>query len=195
MIDPLFVYKLFVRVARSGSFSNAGRELGLSQSTVSRTIAALEEEMGVQLLTRSTRAVVLTEAGADYLARIEPLLTGFEEAGQAARGQNQLQGTLRIGLPASIAIREVIPLLEKFMARHAKLRIDLIMEDFRQDLLRERVDVALRFGHLPDSSAVARKVGTNHRILVASPAYLSQAGWPATPPELANHTVIIGPPG
>src|ERR1700759_2253921 len=103
MTDQLFAFKLFVRVARSGSFSKAGRELGLSQPSVSRTIAGLEAEIGGPLLIRNTRAVVLTEAGADYLARVEPLLQGFEEAQQIARGTTELHGVLRIGSGVGIS--------------------------------------------------------------------------------------------
>src|SRR6202012_1066608 len=136
-----------------------------------------------------------TEAGEDYLARIEPLLHGFDEAQQLARGTTELHGTLRMGVPASIAIREVIPRLPEFMTRHPALRIDLLMEDHRQDLLKEGVDVALRFGELADSSAVAKKIGITHRMLAAAPAYLERAGCPATPTDLPKHTVIIGPPG
>jgi DNA-binding transcriptional LysR family regulator len=130
----------------------------------------------------------------DYLARIEPLLHGFEEAQHAARGTTELHGVLRIGVPTSIAIREVIPCLPGFMTRNPALRVDLLMEDHRQDLLKEGVDVALRFGDLADSSAVAKKIGTNHRVLAAAPAYLERAGCPAGPTDLPRHTVIIGPP-
>src|ERR1700729_3218086 len=98
MNDRLFALRLFTRVARVGSFSAAGRELGLSQPSASRILAVLEREIGVALLTRTTRAVTLTEAGADYLARIEPILAALEEADYAARGTGELRGTLRVGL-------------------------------------------------------------------------------------------------
>jgi DNA-binding transcriptional LysR family regulator len=195
MSDLLAALRLFVRVARSGSFSRAGRELGISQPSASRIIAALEREVGAPLLTRTTRAVVLTEAGSEYLTRVEPLLSALEEANQAARGTEELRGLLRLALPTSIAVREIIPRLPRFLHRHPALRIDMLLDDRRQDLVREGVDVALRFGELADSSATARPIGINPRLLVASPEYLRRAGTPTAPAELANHALIIGPPG
>ena len=115
MNDRMAALRLFVRVARTGSFSRAGRELGVSQPSTSRIIAALERDVGTALLTRTTRAVVLTEAGSEYLARIEPILDALEEANQAARGTREVRGVLRVGLPTSIAIREVIPRLRGFL--------------------------------------------------------------------------------
>jgi len=195
MSDLLAPLRLFVRVARTGSFSRAGRELAVSQPSASRIIAALEREVGAPLFTRTTRAVVLTEAGSEYLARVEPLLDALDEANQAARGTGELRGVLRMALPTSIAAREIIPRLPRFLSRHPALQMDLRLDDARQDLVREGVDVALRFGELPDSSSTARLIGTNQRLLAASPAYLRRAGKPASPAELTNHALIIGPPG
>jgi len=191
--DSLSTLKLFVRVARTGSISEAGRETGLSQPSASRAIAALEKDVGVSLLTRSTRAVVLTEAGADYLLRIEPLLAALEEANRAARGTDELRGTLRVALPPSLAIRAVLPRLQVFLDRHPALRIDMSMDDRRQDILRDGIDVALRLGALPDSAATARYMGSSERLLAAAPAYLQRAGTPAAPGDLAVHQIIVGP--
>lgn len=193
MSDRLFALRLFVRVARGGSFSVAGRELGMSQPSVSRIVSGLETEVGAALLTRTTRAVTLTEAGADYLARIEPILAALDEADHAARGSGELRGLLRVGVAASFAMRQIIPRLPGFMDRHPGLRVEMTMTDQRQNLVVEGVDVALRFGTLADSSATARKIGVSHRMLVASPAYLERAGVPATPAELPSHSIIVGP--
>lgn len=193
MSDRLFALRLFVRVARGGSFSVAGRELGLSQPSVSRIVSGLETEVGAALLTRTTRAVTLTEAGADYLARIEPILAALDEADHAARGSGELRGLLRVGVAASFAMRQIIPRLPGFMDRHPGLRVEMTMTDQRQNLVAEGVDVALRFGTLADSSATARKIGVSHRMLVASTAYLERAGVPATPAELPSHSIIVGP--
>jgi DNA-binding transcriptional LysR family regulator len=195
MTDRLAALKLFSRVARTGSFSRAGRERGLSQPSVSRIIANLEHEVGAALLVRTTRALTLTEAGADYLQRIEPILLELEEADHAARGTGELRGSLRIGLSPSFAIREVIPRLPEFMARHPALKVDLSMNDQRQDLIGEDVDLALRLGVLADSTATARRIGSNPRVLAASPAYLERAGTPSSPAELVGHAVIVGPAG
>ncbi len=193
MSDRLAALQLFVRVARRGSFSSAARELSIAQSTASRTIAALEEEMGASLLVRNTRAVTLTEAGTEFLNRVEPLLIELEEAEHAARGTGELRGVLRVGLPSSLAVRMVIPLLPGFTNIHRELEIDLVMEDNRQDLVGEGVDVALRMGVLADSTAVARRIRSWPRLLVASPNYLKGMGKPKSPTDLSSHSVILGP--
>jgi DNA-binding transcriptional LysR family regulator len=193
MTDRLSALRTFVRTAHSGSFSRAARDLGLSQPSVSRILAQLETEVGARLLVRTTRAVTLTEAGAEYLARIEPLLSVLEEADHAARGTGELRGLLRIAVSSSFGVREVIPRLPKFLERHPALRIDLGVNDQRQDLVVDGVDVALRLGSLPDSSAVARKLAEAPRVLAASPAYLGRRGRPKNPDDLASHAVIIGP--
>jgi DNA-binding transcriptional LysR family regulator len=193
MSDRLFALRLFARVARKGSFSAAGRELNIPQSTASRTIATLEREIGAALLVRTTRAVTLTDAGLDFLARIEAVLAELDEAEHAARGTGELRGVLRIGLGTNFAVREVIPRLSVFMNRHPALRIEAMMGDQRQDLVAEGVDVALRFGALSDSTATARKVLEWPRVLAASPAYLDKAGTPITPTDLPGHAIILGP--
>ena len=195
MSDRLFALRIFARIARTGSFSRAGRELGLSQPSVSRIAANLEREVGAALITRTTRGLTLTEAGADYLARIEPILAALEEADHAARGTGELRGTLRVALTLGFGVREVIPRLPAFMQLHPALRIDLLMDDRHQDLVAEGIDVALRFGALADSTAMARRLGASPRLLVASPTYLAWAGTPDTPESLADHEVILGPVG
>jgi DNA-binding transcriptional LysR family regulator len=192
MKDRLAALRLFVRVARKGSFSAAARELGVPQPTASRTIAALEREIGAALFTRTTRAVALTEAGADYLARIEPILAELEEADHAARGGGELRGVLRVGLSSSLGVREITPRLPRFMDRHPALRLELIVDDQRQDLVGEGVDVALRFGALADSTAVARPIAVYPVLIVAAPSYLAAAGAPTSPADLAMHASIGG---
>jgi DNA-binding transcriptional LysR family regulator len=195
MNDRLAALKIFIRVARTGSFSRAGKDLGLSQPSASRLITALEQEVGAPLLIRNTRAVSLTDAGADYLARIEPALAMLDEASRTARGADHLIGVLRVGLPASIAIRELIPHLPAFLARHRSLRLDFVMEDKRQDMVRDSIDVAMRFGEEDATQGQARRIGKNKRVLVASPGYLAATSMPGTPRDLLDHNVIVGPPG
>jgi DNA-binding transcriptional LysR family regulator len=195
MKDKLEALKLFVRVARGGGFSRAAREAGIAQSSVSRIVAELEKDVGVRLLSRTTRAVMLTEAGRAYLANIEPSLAALEEAGFQARGTGELRGVLRVGAPFSFGLREIIPSLPAFLGAHPSLRLDLVLDDQRKDLLREGVDVAIRVGALAGSTATARRIGTIPRVLVAAPSYLGRAGAPATPAELARHPIIVGPAG
>ncbi len=195
MTDRLLALRAFVRTAHSGSFSRAGRELGLSQPSVSRILAQLETEVGAPLLMRTTRRVTLTDAGADYLARIEPLLSDLEEADHAVRGTGELRGVLRIALSSSFGVREVIPRLPDFLERHPALRVDLGVSDARQDLVADGVDVALRLGLLRNSALVSSKLAEAPRLLAASPAYLERRGRPRDPADLAAHALIVGPGG
>jgi DNA-binding transcriptional LysR family regulator len=192
MSDHFAALHLFARVARLGSFSEAGRETGVPQSTVSRTVAALERKIGARLLVRTTRAVTMTDAGAEFLARLEPLLDGLAEAEQSARGADELRGALRVATGLSLGVREIVPRLADFMALHPGLTVDLALEDRHQDLVAEGFDVALRFGPLADSTATARFVRAWPRVLVASPAYLKKAGVPTAPADLASHALIVG---
>jgi DNA-binding transcriptional LysR family regulator len=193
MTDRLLALRVFAQVARTGSFSKAARELALSQPSVSRIVAGLEADVGIALMTRTTRGLRLTDAGSDYLARIEPILDALEEADHAARGTGELRGVLRVAVSSGFAAREVIPRLPGFMAKHPALRIELLMNDQRQDLVGESIDVALRFGTLADSSATARLIGVSPRVVVAAPSYLQRAGTPRSPGQLAGHAMIVGP--
>lgn len=185
--------QLFVRVARAGSFSVAARETGISQPSVSRIVHALEKRVGVSLLTRTTRAVTLTEAGADYLARAESILAALDEADHAARGTGELRGVLRVAMSTSFAVRAVLPRVASFVQPHPALRLDFVLTDERQDLVTGAIDAAVRVGPLADSTgAVARKLGRMPRVLVASPSYLKHAGTPRRPEDLARHAIIMG---
>ena len=194
MSDQLFALRLFVRVARTGSFSQAAREQNLSQPTASRTIAMLEARVGATLFVRTTRAVTLTEAGNDYLARVQPILEALDEADHMARGTGELRGTLRIGISSVFASRAVVPRLAEFVNSHPNLRIELLVDDRRQELIVEGVDVALRFGRLADSSSIARLIGRWPMMIAASPAYLAAHGEPSSPAELAAHDFVVAGP-
>ena len=189
----LLALKLYTRVARLGSFSAAARELGLSQSQASRIISDLEAELGSRLLSRTTRAVVPNDAGADYLARIEPILDALDEADESIRGGSELRGVLRVGMPTSFALRDVIPRLPAFTDKHPHVQLQIMMEDKRQDLVREAVDVAIRVGKLADSSATARLIAVTHRIVIAAPRYLARLGTPSRPADLTAHRIVGGP--
>jgi DNA-binding transcriptional LysR family regulator len=193
LADRLEAISLFIRVARTRSFSEAARERGVSQPTVSRAIAGLEKELGVALFARNPRAVTLTEAGADYFARVEGVLDTLDEATAAVRGSGVLSGNLRVAACSSFGQRVLIPALPAFMASHPRLRVSVLLDDDRQDLVAQGIDVALRFGVLEDSSAVARRLRSWPRIAAAAPAYLRRAGVPRSPADLANFDIFAGP--
>lgn len=184
--------KIFTRVARLQSFSAAARELKISQSQASRAVADIEAELGALLLRRTTRAVVPTEEGAEYLARVEAILDQLDDAEQGVR-QDELRGTLRIGMPTSAGVREIIPRLPRFADAHPKLRIEIMLDDRRQDLVRDAVDVAIRIGTLPDANATARALTSYPRVIVAAPSYLARHGTPAVPDDLPGHRIVHGP--
>ena len=185
--------RLYTRVARLGSFSAAARECGLAQSQVSRMVADLEGGLGAKLLFRTTRAVAPTEAGAEFLARMEPILAALEDAENSVREGGELQGLLRVGMPTTMGTRMVLPRLSAFTQQHPQLHVEVMLDDQWQDLVREAVDVGLRVGTLPDAAGTARLIATMHRIVVAAPAYLKRAGKPATPSDLAQHRIVGGP--
>ena len=193
MSDRLQELGVFIRAAESGSFSRAGRELGLSQPSVSRIIGELEARLGVTLLLRTTRKITVTDAGALFLDRAREILAEIEDAEDAARGVDSLRGTIRLALPVLYGTREIIPRLPKFLAAHPLLRVEMTVSDARQDLVAEGADVAIRLGDLNDSVFGARKLQTLERMLVASPSYLESRGTPKTPADLAAHDCIFGP--
>lgn len=135
MNDKLLALRLFVRVAHTGSFSAAARELDLSQPSVSRIVAALEKDVGEALVARTTRAFTLTDVGTQYLTRVEAILASLEEADHEARGSRELRGSLRIAMPGSFGVREVIPVMPGFLARHPSLAVSLLMSDQLQDTI------------------------------------------------------------
>jgi len=156
-------------------------------------IATLEKEIGAALFTRSTRAVALTEAGSEYLARVEPALASLEEADYIARGTGELRGVVRAAASSSFTEHVLIPRLDDFLTRNPKLKLSLVVDDQRQDLISEGVDVAFRFGPLADSGATARRLGSIRRLLVASPGYLRRGGRPKIPADLNAHAIVSGP--
>ena len=193
MSDRLQELAVFVRAAESGSFSRAGRELGLSQPSVSRIIGELEARLGVKLLLRTTRRITVTDAGALFLERAREVLAEIEDAEDAARGLDSLRGLIRLAIPVVYGTREIIPRLPTFLAAHPLLRVEMSVVDARQDLVAEGADVAIRLGELDDSAFGARKLATLQRVVVASPAYLAARGTPKTPADLAKHDCIFGP--
>jgi DNA-binding transcriptional LysR family regulator len=168
-MDRLAAMAQFVRVVEAGSFSAAARVLGQGQPTVSKAVAQLEARLGVQLITRTTRALTLTEAGKSFYDRAKAALDAADEADAAARGAGAtLSGRLRICAPVTLARLHIIPALPDFMAAHPDLELDLVLDDRRIDLVEEGIDIAIRAGVLADSGMVATRLATSSRLVVAA---------------------------
>jgi len=181
----------FARVAETGSFSEAARRLRSSKSVVSRQIAALESELGVRLLHRSTRALTLTEAGRGYFDQLVRILADIDEANlSVSHLQAAPRGRLRVNAAMSFGIRHLAPAIPDFLARCPEVKIDLTLNDRFVDLVDEGYDMAVRIGHLIESSLVARRLAPLRRVVCASPAYLAARGVPATPDDLAGHECL-----
>lgn len=190
-MDRLVAMKQFATVVETGSFSAAARRLNMGQPAVSKAIANLEEYLGVRLLTRTTRAQHLTEAGQRYYERARVVLDEADEAESAAReAATSLAGRLRIAAPPTYAALHMLPRLSEFLDTHPDLTIDLILDDRWVDLIKQGVDIAIRLGRPADSSLIARRLGSSQRLLVASSAYLDRMGAPKTPEDLLAHRVI-----
>jgi len=191
MTDRWLEVEVFIRVAESGSFSRAAKELGLSQPSTSRIVTGLETRLGVKLLLRTTRNVAITEAGAAFLERARQAAADLEDAEDAARGVDSLRGTIRLAVPIVYGTQSVIPALPGFLERHPDLRVEITMRDERQNLVAAGVDVAIRMGALEDSTFGARQIASVARVLVASPGYLARRGMPTKPEELALHDALL----
>lgn len=166
---------LLLRVVRLGSFAAAARELNRDPSAVSRAIAELEAQLGVRLFQRSTRRLVLTEAGTRFTERLAPVLDELEQAlNSAIETAGALRGRLRISASNTFGLRRVVPLLPEFCARHPLLDIDLMLSDTVVDVLTEHVDVAVRMGSLGDSALIAVPLADVHYRVVASPQWLQR---------------------
>lgn len=191
-MDVMQSMEVFRRVAEANSFSAVARETSISQSTVSKHIASLEERLGTKLLNRSTRSLNLTEAGTEYYHYCVRILNDFQEA-EASIGKGRIKptGTLRISSTLPFGRKFIIPLLGDFLKQYPDIEIDYLMEDRDIDLVKEGVDVAIRVGPLADSSLVARKIGSSRRMVVASPEYLIKHGFPKTPADLKSHQCLL----
>jgi DNA-binding transcriptional LysR family regulator len=191
-VDRYQAMLTLVRVVETGSFSAAARQLNVGQPAVSKTIAQLEGRLQVSLLIRSTHGLTPTEAGQRFYERAKAALQEADEAELAARGAGAgLSGCLRVSAATTFARLHIIPLLPRFLEQHPELEIDVILDDRVIDLVAEGIDISLRMGALADSSVVARKLATGGRSVFATPSYLSRAGEPQTPADLAEHETII----
>jgi DNA-binding transcriptional LysR family regulator len=190
MSDRLQQLAIFVRTVETGSFSKAAREFGMTQPSVSRTVAALEERLGVKLITRTTRQLALTDAGEALLARAREALTSVDDAENAARGADRLTGTLRVALSTPFGSRRIVPLLPGFLERQPELSVELLMSDRYENLIAGGADLALRLGEQPDSGFITRKLASTRRLFIASPSYLARRGTPTALAGLASHDLV-----
>jgi DNA-binding transcriptional LysR family regulator len=190
-VDLLEKMATYVRVAEAGSFSAAAKQLRISPAAVSRQIAALEAEVGVGLLLRSTRRMSITAAGRSYYERCVRILREVEDA-QAIGRDGALDGILKVSAPVTFGLARVVPHVRALMAAHPGLRVDLRIEDRLVDLVLEDVDVAVRVGgRIPESTElVAHPLSSFRRVVVAAPAYVKRKGVPRTPEALAKHDAL-----
>lgn len=191
-MDRFAELKAFCLVAASGGFSPAARQLGVATSSVTRLVDALEARLGAVLLNRSTRSVTLTDTGRSYYEEARRVLEQLDAADDAVAGQGgDIQGVLRVAAPVSFATLHIAPILPELRARYPRLVLDLRLSDEAARLVDESIDVAIRIGRIdPDSTLVARRLGSHRRLLCASPAYLASRGTPILPADLAHHDCL-----
>jgi DNA-binding transcriptional LysR family regulator len=191
-MDRLAAMEAFVLVVDSGSFSAAARRLNVGQPAISKSVAHLEERLGVKLLVRSKRGLAPTEAGLNFYERARRSIQEADEAELSARGAGRgLSGKLRICAAVTFARIHLMPRLPEFLARHPDLELDVMLDDRNIDLVQEGVDVALRMGQLADTALTARRIATTRHAVIGTAGYFARAGEPQSPDELARHEAVI----
>jgi DNA-binding transcriptional LysR family regulator len=189
-MDRLQAMTTFVAVVDSGGFASAARKLNLSPPVVTRAVAELEERLGLSLLTRTTRIVRVTDAGARFAEDCRRILADIEESETAATGAHAApRGTLSLTAPVLFGQLYVTPILVRYLQQYPEVDAQCLFLDRVVNVVEEGIDVAVRIGELPDSSLHAARVGRVRRVLVAAPAYLKAQGVPQRPEDLARHTI------
>ena len=190
-MDRLGAMRVFVSVAKLGSFTEAARRLQLSPSVVTRSIAQLEDALGLTLLLRTTRSLRLTERGELYLESCQQILQDVDSVERQVRGEDVApRGTLKVAAPVVFGRLHVLPIVNRVLSEHREVAVELTLSDRNIHLVEEGVDVAVRIGELADSSLIGVKLGVVSRVTVASPAYLKERGAPKSPAELAAHDIV-----
>jgi DNA-binding transcriptional LysR family regulator len=190
-MDRLDELTTFLAIFEAGSLVSASRRLRRSPPAVTRALGALEERVGLRLFERTTRRLGPTEAGRSLVERARALLADYEAA-MVGAAQAPVRGVLRITAPVQFGRRHVAPIVSTFLNDYPDVRIELTLNDRNLDLIEEGLDVAVRIGGLPDSTLIARQVGSVRRVVVASPRYLAARGVPRVPSDLAKHDTIFG---
>jgi DNA-binding transcriptional LysR family regulator len=191
-MDRFTGLEVFAKVVEGASFAAAGRHLGMSPAMVTKHIQTLEERLGVRLLNRTTHRVSATEVGKSYYEYSLRILADLEEAEGAARDlQTAPRGLLKVTAPVSFGTRQLAPEIAEYLESYPGVSIDLSLENSYVDLLEKRFDLAIRLGHLPSSSLIARKLGEVETILCASPGYLKKHDAPQTPHDLETQNCLL----
>ncbi|MEM5368503.1 LysR family transcriptional regulator [Paraburkholderia azotifigens] len=191
-MDRFEAMSVYVRVVETGSLSAAARAIPMSLTSVSRHIAALEEQFGAQLLRRTTRNLAMTDEGRILYDRAKSILGEVDELGSAlSAGRGKLSGRLRIAAPNLLGRLLIAPLLPRFLAQHPDVAVDLMLVDRVVNLVEEGLHLAVRVGRLPDSSLVARKLDDIEMVVCAAPSYLARRGTPRKPDDLRQHDCLV----
>jgi DNA-binding transcriptional LysR family regulator len=191
VLDRLTGLEVFAKVAAAGSLSSAARAMGLSQTMVTKHIAALEARLGVKLFHRTTRRLSITESGRNYLEASGRILAEMEAADAAvAADRVEPRGLLRLNVPVAFGTRQIAPLLSEFAQRHPLVNVELGLNDRLVDLAEEGWDLAVRVGNLESSSLIARRIAPCRLVVCAAPSYLDARGYPLTVSSLAAHNCL-----
>jgi DNA-binding transcriptional LysR family regulator len=183
---------LFVRIVENGSLSAAGRDLGLPKATVSRRLRLLEASVGAPLLTRSSRALSLTNAGQRFFERVRPIVHAAEAAQSEIRTANiEPTGRLRLTAPVAFGQAVIAPKLIRFLEQHRRVQADLHFSDDRINIIAEGFDLAIRMGELADSDLISKRLTELSMVLVAAPSYIARHGAPEDVLDLQRHTAVL----
>jgi DNA-binding transcriptional LysR family regulator len=185
-------YRVFIAVVEQGNLSAAARHLHRSLQAVSRALAALENELGVELIQRTTRRAQPSAAGLAFHARLKTALADIDLArSELAEHGARIDGTLRIGGSTQFSAPHLVPVVAAFMERYPHVDVELVVADHRADMQREKLDAAVRLGELPDSRLHARQLGMLRVVTVGAPGYFARHGRPQTPADLRRHQCIV----
>jgi DNA-binding transcriptional LysR family regulator len=190
-MDILASMKVFVAIVDAGSFAAAADRLEISRAMVSKHMTGLEDHLGTRLLNRTTRRLSMTESGSAFYERSQQIIADVAEAEQVAGAAAAApRGVLKITMPLSYGQHRLGPIIAGFAGAYPQVKLDISLSDRKVNLIEEGFDLAIRIGALPESGLIARKLGSDHSIICASPAYLEQHGSPRTPQELASHACL-----
>ena len=194
-MDKFTGMQLFVRVAQTGSFAAVANQMGVARSVVTRQISALETQLGTKLMTRSTRSLTLTTAGAAYLEKCRVILNMVDAAESSLAKENaEPRGRVRLGLPLSFGLQRLMPALLTFAKSHPQIELVMDFSDRRSKLIEEGIDLSIRITNRLQPTDIVRQLGTSRLMTVASPRYIAEHGQPKKPQDLVHHPALIYAP-